>query len=60
MRISGRPRQRHSTKWIVAGRFFIRGIFRWYDAWVGVYLDAQHGHCYVFPMPFLGVEIRWF
>lgn len=35
-----------------------RWIFRWYDCWIGVFLDRQKRRLYVFPVPMVGVEIQ--
>jgi hypothetical protein len=37
----------------------IRPIFRWYDFWVGAYLDRARHRLYVLPLPMLGVCIEW-
>lgn len=37
----------------------IRPIFRWYDIWIGVFIDRPNHRVYVFPIPCLGVRIQW-
>jgi hypothetical protein len=37
----------------------IRLIVRWYDLWVGVFVDTQNRRLYVFPVPTLGLMISW-
>jgi hypothetical protein len=32
----------------------ITPIFRWYDLWVGVFVDTTKKRIYVFPVPMLG------
>lgn len=37
-------------------------FFRWYDLWIGVYIDRKAGAVYICPLPTLGVKIeviRW-
>lgn len=37
----------------------ITPIFRWYDLWVGIFIDTKGRKVYVFPMPTLGVVITY-
>lgn len=32
-----------------------RPIFRWFDLWVGVFIDRPNGRVYVFYFPMLGL-----
>ncbi|MCO5195363.1 MAG: hypothetical protein M9930_19045 [Anaerolineae bacterium] len=34
-----------------------RPFFRWYDLWVGVYVDTASGSVYVCPIPMLGIKV---
>jgi hypothetical protein len=34
-------------------------FFRWYDLWVGVYIDTENQNIYICPVPMLGVKIHW-
>lgn len=37
-------------------------FFRWYDLWVGVFIDTAKRAVYICPLPTLGVKIeivRW-
>ena len=34
-------------------------FFRWYDLWIGVYIDRPHKTIYVCPLPMVGVKIKW-
>ncbi len=34
-------------------------IFRWYDFYVGVYIDRLNRTTYIFPVPMLGVRVEW-
>ncbi len=34
-------------------------IFRWYDFWVGFYFDRTSNKLYIFPIPMLGVVIKF-
>lgn len=37
----------------------VRFFFRWYDLWVGAYLDVENKAIYICPVPTLGVRIGW-
>lgn len=37
----------------------ITPFFRWYDLWVGVYIDRDNGACYVCPLPMVGIKILY-
>jgi hypothetical protein len=32
--------------------------FRWYDLWIGVYVDAKSRHVYVQPFFMIGVRLE--
>jgi hypothetical protein len=34
-------------------------FFRWYDLWVGAYVDMKGQAVYICPVPMLGVKITW-
>lgn len=36
----------------------IRVIFRWFDLWVGAFIDRPRRTVYLFPLPMLGVRIQ--
>lgn len=33
-------------------------IFRWYDLWIGVFIDVPSKRVYVFPLPMFGLRIE--
>lgn len=35
----------------------VEGFFRWYDLWIGAYLDRERKTLYVCPVPMFGVKI---
>lgn len=37
----------------------ISPLFRWYDFWVGGYIDLKRKRLYLFPVPMLGVCVSW-
>ena len=37
----------------------IRPFFRWYDLWIGVYVDVNGRALYICPIPMFGVKIEW-
>lgn len=34
-------------------------IFRWYDLWIGVYIDRKNATVYIFPIPMFGIKIQY-
>lgn len=36
----------------------ISGFFRWYDLWIGLYIDRANRTVYVCPIPMFGVKIQ--
>lgn len=36
----------------------IKPIFRWYDIWIGLFIDTKKKHIYFFPIPCLGFKIE--
>lgn len=34
-------------------------FFRWYDFWIGAYIDTTNHAIYICPVPMLGVKITW-
>lgn len=34
-------------------------FFRWYDLWVGVYIDTKNRAIYICPIPMFGVKFTW-
>jgi hypothetical protein len=37
----------------------IKPIFRWYDLWIGVFVDTNKRVVYVFPVPMFGVKVTF-
>jgi hypothetical protein len=37
----------------------INPFFRWYDLWVGIYIDTKGKAVYVCPLPMVGVKVAW-
>lgn len=37
---------------------FIRPFFRWYDLWIGAYVDTANRAIYICPLPMIGVKIQ--
>lgn len=35
----------------------VRPFFRWYDLWIGVFVDIERRRLYVCPFPMFGVMI---
>jgi len=38
---------------------WIEFLFKWHDCWVGFYYDRINKHLYFFPIPMLGILIRF-
>lgn len=36
-----------------------RLYFRWYDLWVGVYIDTERRRVYIGFLPMLGLRVSW-
>lgn len=36
----------------------VKVIFRWYDFWVGVFIDRKQRKLYIFPLPMVGIKIE--
>lgn len=36
----------------------IKPLFKWYDLWIGVFIDTKKRCIYVFPFPTIGVVIE--
>jgi hypothetical protein len=34
-------------------------LFRWYDLWVGLYIDTKRKILYIFPIPMIGIAINY-
>ncbi len=37
----------------------IRPFFKWFDLWVGIYIDTERRTVYVCPLPMVGVRISF-
>jgi hypothetical protein len=35
----------------------VKPFFRWYDLWIGVYIDRPNRTLYVCPFPMIGVKV---
>lgn len=35
----------------------IKPFFRWYDLWVGAYIDTENKSVYICPLPMIGVKV---
>jgi len=40
-------------------KFKCKIIFRWYDFWIGAFLDTHKHKLYIFPIPMVGIEIQF-
>ncbi len=36
----------------------IEPFFRWYDLWVGMYIDTKNNVLYICPLPMIGVKVN--
>jgi len=37
----------------------IKPLFKWYDLWIGVYIDTKNRTIYILPLPMLGLKISY-
>ena len=37
----------------------IKLFFRWYDLWVGIYIDKKGKSVYIIPFPTIGIKISY-
>ncbi len=37
----------------------IKLFFRWYDLWIGGYIDLNNKAVYICPIPMFGIKISW-
>ncbi|KKM77218.1 hypothetical protein LCGC14_1372340 [marine sediment metagenome] len=37
----------------------VRPFFKWFDFWVGFYVDTENKRVYICPVPMMGVRIQW-
>lgn len=35
----------------------ITPFFRWYDVWIGVYIDTKQRAIFICPLPMVGIKI---
>jgi len=42
-------------------RFKVLPLFRWYDFYIGVFIDrqARFNIVYIFPLPMFGIKVQW-
>lgn len=44
---------------LMRSRMTITPFFRWFDLWVGVYVDVPNRTLYLCPVPMFGARLRW-
>lgn len=37
----------------------IKPIFRWYDLWIGLFIDTKNNVKYIFPIPCFGFKVYY-
>ena len=37
----------------------VQMIFAWYDLWIGLFYDKKKKYLYIFPIPMLGIVIKF-
>ena len=40
-------------------KFHIKPFFKWFDLWIGIYIDKKKHAVYIIPFPMFGIKI-WF
>lgn len=36
----------------------VKPFFRWYDLWVGMYIDTANRVIYICPLPMIGIKVQ--
>jgi hypothetical protein len=49
---------RRRYPWKVSRKTSIKPFFRWYDLWVGVYVDHKNHAVYICPIPMFGIKVQ--
>lgn len=44
--------------WSRIRKVYIKPFFRWYDLWIGLYIDKPNRTLYVCPLPMIGLKIK--
>jgi len=44
----------------IANYFQIIPMFRWFDIWIGIFIDTKKNITYIFPLPMIGIRIEGF
>lgn len=44
---------------LVVGRVTIKPFWRWFDIWIGAYVDTERRAVYICPLPMVGVKVTW-
>lgn len=42
---------------IKESKILIKPFFRWYDLWIGGYIDTNNNAIYIIPLPMFGIKI---
>lgn len=37
----------------------IRPLFKWFDMWVGIFVDTRQRRIYILPIPCFGFVVEW-
>jgi hypothetical protein len=37
----------------------IRPIFKWFDMWIGIFIDTKKRILYIFPVPMIGLKVEF-
>lgn len=37
----------------------ITPFFRWYDLWIGIYIDRKNRTVYICPIPMVGIKVEY-
>lgn len=45
--------------WKKKHKIYINLFFRWYDLWIGLYIDKPNRTLYICPLPMIGLKIRY-
>ena len=37
----------------------IRPLIKWFDMWIGVFVDTRGKRVYILPIPCVGIVVEW-
>ena len=50
----------YTENYLKVRKLKVKLFFRWYDLWIGAYIDIKNDSLYIIPFPMLGIKIYWY